>query len=71
MWVAALSAPGSCLPAGGNALIDAMGLMNRINVAVSEVSVPCATLFGKLRPGIYLPWGRKLLQTAEFCLETS
>lgn len=62
LWVAALS----CLPAGGNALIDVLGLIKGKNVAVSEVSVPCAILFGKPRPGICLPRGRRLLQTESF-----
>lgn len=62
----ALWAAPSCLPAGGNALIDVMGLIKGINVAVSEVSVQCAILFGKPRPGICLPRGRRLLQTESF-----
>lgn len=54
------------LPAGGNALIDVIGLIKDKNVAVSEVSVPCAILFGKPRAGICLPRGRRLLQTGSF-----
>lgn len=49
LWLAALSAPGSCLPAGGNALIDVTGLINGGKLAVSEVSVQCAILKAQSR----------------------
>lgn len=73
MWVAAPSTPGSCFPAGGNALIDIIGLINRKKVAVLDVSVRCAVLsraaLGSLKSPeqeFACPRGRRVLQIVSF-----